>query len=241
MLIFGGLSLVSASFLMYFMFWRKPSVPAIKDKKEEKPVEKTTDKVEKPVKQQPEVVKKTAAPVPDVIVEDADSDDDEEEEAEVASTVDVELEELKTKYEDANRLASKLISGQSYEKAVAKLTEAIELAPQIPNAGKDIMTLYNNRSAMYEKLNLYDKSLSDITVILTMDPFHMKARVRRARVFEAQVHIQTPHTALPHLHHTHTPPHHIQIAHRRSPARPWTSTCSRPCRSSAPARPPLTS
>eukprot|EP01032_Pedospumella_encystans_P023045 gene23045-26099_t len=197
-LIFGGLGLVSVSFLVYFMFWRKPSssgVKAIKDKDSDSSADKPSKQAEKKVeshvdKSSADNVKKvepTRAPSPQFVVEDADSDEEEEEEVEAeVTTVDNELEELQTKYDDANRLAKKLIAGESYEKAVVKLTEALELAPRIPGAGKDIMTLYNNRSAMYEKVGQYEKSLSDITVILAMDPFHAKARVRRARIFEAQ-------------------------------------------------------
>lgn len=183
-LLLGGFGIVSVSVLFYFMFWKKPAAPpALKDK----PAEKAEKKVEEvPQKKQP-VSSSSVQERPAVIVEDADSDDDEENDVDESSHVDVELEALKSQYEDANRLASKLIAGQKYEKAVEKLSEALELAPRVPNASKDIMTLYNNRSAMYEKLNLFDKSLSDITVILTMDPFHLKARVRRARVYEAQV------------------------------------------------------
>ena len=43
-------------------------------------------------------------------------------------------------------------------------------------------------SAMYEKCGELDKSLNDIMVVLTMDPSHLKARIRRARILEAQVH-----------------------------------------------------
>ena len=41
---------------------------------------------------------------------------------------------------------------------------------------------------MYEKLGKYDESLADISVIMTLDPSHMKARNRRARVNEAAGH-----------------------------------------------------
>jgi hypothetical protein len=40
---------------------------------------------------------------------------------------------------------------------------------------------------MYEKAGDFEKSLNDITVILAMDAMHIKARVRRARIYEAQV------------------------------------------------------
>jgi hypothetical protein len=40
---------------------------------------------------------------------------------------------------------------------------------------------------MYEKCNELDKSLNDIMVVLTMDPHHLKARIRRGRIYETQV------------------------------------------------------
>lgn len=188
--------MLSVSVVFYFWFWNKPSgVPAIKDKSPEP--SKSESKAVAPAKKDTttKAAKSTPAPAPkkvepEIVVEDAESDDEEQEEVveeETPSAWDAEAEARKTKYEDANRLAAKFISGQKYDKAVEKLTEAIDLAPLIPNASKDIMTLYNNRSAMYEKLNAFDKSLSDINVILAMDVHHMKARVRKARIHEAQV------------------------------------------------------
>jgi hypothetical protein len=34
---------------------------------------------------------------------------------------------------------------------------------------------------------MYDKSLADISVVLTMDANHLKARIRRARIYDVQV------------------------------------------------------
>jgi hypothetical protein len=39
---------------------------------------------------------------------------------------------------------------------------------------------------MYEKAGHYEEALLDINVVLTMDAKHLKARVRRARIYEAQ-------------------------------------------------------
>jgi hypothetical protein len=141
---------------------------------------------------------------------DTDEDDEEEDEAAPISPIpaessqadeskarkepnlnDEEIASLKSQYDDANRLASKLISGNAYARAAEKLTEIIALARQVPGASKDLVKLYNNRSAMFEKTQEFDKSLSDIQVVLTLDPVHVKARVRQARVFEAQVRFHT--------------------------------------------------
>ena len=93
---------------------------------------------------------------------------------------------LKAAYDDATRLAVKLLNGKSYVRAAEKYTEAIDLAQQLPSVAKDILTLYNNRSAMYEKLGEYEKSMNDITVVLALDGTHIKARTRRSRIYEAQ-------------------------------------------------------
>lgn len=113
----------------------------------------------------------TAASAP--VVDEADSDSDDE-------------AELAKRYDDSLRLAKKFLQGERYIQAAAKFTEAIDLAPRIPSASKDILTLYNNRSAMYEKQGDLDASLKDITIVLTMDFKHLKARARRARIYERQ-------------------------------------------------------
>jgi tetratricopeptide (TPR) repeat protein len=195
-LLLGGFGLISVSFLFYFLFWKKPAL-AIKDKdddskaKDSKQPTTASSKEASSSKVAPSTKSVATSPAPvakaaEVIVEDAD-DSDSDDEGSVASEVDAEAEAIKEQYEDASRLASKLIAGQRYDKAIEKLSEAIELSPKVPSAGKDLITLYNNRSAMYEKTSNLDKSLSDIMVVLTMDVCHLKARVRRARIYEAQV------------------------------------------------------
>jgi hypothetical protein len=113
---------------------------------------------------------------------------------------------LKQRFDDTLRLAENFQSGNDYSNAANKFSEAIEIAERLPSAEKDIATLYNNRrfliisiiypltsppisfsSAMYERCNELDKSLSDIEVVLTMDPEHLEARIRRGRIHEAQV------------------------------------------------------
>ncbi|KAL7538698.1 hypothetical protein ACHAWF_006184 [Thalassiosira exigua] len=51
---------------------------------------------------------------------------------------------------------------------------------------RQIVTLTNNRSAMYEKASLPDLALSDCDAVLAIDPGHQKARTRRLRVLESQ-------------------------------------------------------
>ena len=46
---------------------------------------------------------------------------------------------------------------------------------------------YRSNHSMYEKAGEPEKSLMDITSVLALDMFHIKARTRRGRLFEAQV------------------------------------------------------
>lgn len=136
---------------------------------------------------------------PAVVVEDAsdtESEDEDEEDGEDSNATDAKkakedeearMKALKQEYDDLVRLATKLLKGEAFSRAAEKFSEAIDLASKIPSAAKDILTLYNNRSAMYERSNEFDKALGDIMVVLTMEPTHLKARTRRARIYEQQV------------------------------------------------------
>ncbi len=176
--VFGMLSI--SSLLFFYFFWRRDNtlIKRITPSSSSSPSsENIDDKANKKDDIKEEII------VEDV-EDDDDDDEEEEEEEEVVESEEVdeakaneEKEALRLKYDNANRIAMKYISGQAYEKAIEKLTEALELACIIPNANKDILTLYNNRSAMYEKNNNYDKALTDISVILAIEFNHLKARV----------------------------------------------------------------
>lgn len=99
-------------------------------------------------------------------------------------------------------IARKLHAGLRYDKAADKFSEAIVIAEGVAAKGAvsglssgakslfsaaNILSLYNNRSAMYEKAEMWEESLSDISVILSMEMGHAKTRVRRARIYEKQV------------------------------------------------------
>lgn len=117
------------------------------------------------------------------------TDEDEEEEEvvdEVNNAVEEEALREKETYDNVLSVATKLLKGDQYARAAAKYSECIEMAPRIPSAKKDLMPLYNNRSAMFEKAGDLEKSLLDITVVLALDNNHVKARSRRGRIFLAQ-------------------------------------------------------
>lgn len=81
------------------------------------------------------------------------------------------------------------MKANKFAKAAEKYSEAIQILSNNPGLGtnKDMLTLYNNRSAMFEKSETFPQALEDILIVLSLDPLHIKARIRRARIYEAQV------------------------------------------------------
>jgi tetratricopeptide (TPR) repeat protein len=139
------------------------------------------------------VVEAPIADSTDVVVEDV-SDSDAPSDAEAAAKAEeearlkAEADAHKEQYDHAISMADKFMKGQRYEQAAEKYSEAIDILPKVPSAAGNILPLYNNRSAMYEKSGpaFYDKALNDISLVLQLDQRHMKARVRRARIQEAK-------------------------------------------------------
>jgi tetratricopeptide (TPR) repeat protein len=188
----GVTAVFSISFLFYTFFWKtKSSQPKILPPPTD--VISTTPSTPPAAEQKPEESVNTAsAPVPPevsppaptpspVVVDEEESDDEDEDEEQAAQLA------LKTSYDDALRLAKKLLAGEKFFKAAEKFTEAIKLAEELGgSASNDITTLYNNRSAMYEKCGELELALTDIGLVLAMEALHLKARVRRARIYEVQ-------------------------------------------------------
>lgn len=116
-----------------------------------------------------------------MVVEDVNENDEEEEEEED--------EAIRAAFEQAMSQAKKLMTGSKYSRAAEKYSEAIALLSSNAFLGgsKELLALYNNRSAMFEKSEVFQKALEDILIVLTLDPLHIKARLRRARILEAQV------------------------------------------------------
>jgi len=119
-----------------------------------------------------------------VLLEDDEESDDEEDDEEAKAALAL-AKQQKEEYENLISVADKCVKGNAFARAAENYTLALELAPLVPSASKNILTIYNNRSAMYEKLNKFDMCLTDIDIVLSIDPNHIKARVRRARVYEA--------------------------------------------------------
>ena len=105
---------------------------------------------------------------------------------------------LHRRIEEIDRAGKALFKEKKFAEAAEAFTEALELIEKREGAGKggpaggsqsltrQVVTLTNNRSAMYEKAALPDLALADCDAVLAADPSHAKARARRLRILEGQ-------------------------------------------------------
>lgn len=112
---------------------------------------------------------------------------------------------LHRRIEEIDRAGKALFKDKKFMEAAETFTEALDLIQEkrgiIVNDSNDsskssssssssltrqVITLMNNRSAMYEKANQPDLALSDCDAVLSLDPTHSKARTRRLRILESQ-------------------------------------------------------
>lgn len=107
---------------------------------------------------------------------------------------------LHMRIEELDKKGKTSFKNKKYLEAADAFTEALDLiathevagaAPsssseQSTSLARQVITLTNNRSAMYEKGGLADLALSDCTTILDREVGHVKARTRSLRILEAQ-------------------------------------------------------
>jgi len=99
---------------------------------------------------------------------------------------------LHRRIEDIDRAGKALFKEKRYMEAAETFTEALDLIAKRPKSKasssliRQVITLTNNRSAMYEKEGSPILALSDCDAVLDLDPSHIKARTRRLRILEAQ-------------------------------------------------------
>jgi len=118
-----------------------------------------------------------------------------------ASNKDDDEKQLHRRIEEIDRAGKALFKNKQYMEAAETFTEALDLIESKKSADKkaskedggqkssltrQIITLTNNRSAMYEKASFPDLALSDCDAVLDLDPAHVKARTRRLRILESQ-------------------------------------------------------
>lgn len=127
LVIFGAVTGVSLLALMGWYFWGK---------------KKKIEQVELPAQSKllvEDIVEDALEKVEDneVEVEDINEEEDNSEAIDEA--------QLKSSYDDALKMAKKLLGTGEYSSAANKFTEAIILAYKIPSAENDLVVLYNNR------------------------------------------------------------------------------------------------
>ncbi len=118
-----------------------------------------------------------------------------------SSNKDDEEKQLNRRIEEIDSAGKALFKNKQYMEAAETFTEALDLIESKKSADKNsskedggpkssltrqIITLTNNRSAMYEKASFPDLALSDCDAVLDLDPAHAKARTRRLRILESQ-------------------------------------------------------
>lgn len=108
------------------------------------------------------------------------------------TTKDIEADTNK-KVEEIDRRGKALFKSKNYLDAAACFSEALDLLSSNAannsnsnNSVRQIITLTNNRSAMYEKAGMAELAVADCDVILAQDVTHQKARVRKLRLLESQ-------------------------------------------------------
>mmetsp|Transcript_6261 Transcript_6261/g.15496 ORF Transcript_6261/g.15496 Transcript_6261/m.15496 type:complete len:639 (+) Transcript_6261:178-2094(+) len=100
--------------------------------------------------------------------------------------------ELHSKIEELDKKGKALFKNKKYLEAAATFTEALDSIESYTDdesesnsLTKQIVTLINNRSAMYEKGNLPELAVEDCNKILDVyDLTHTKARQRKLRILE---------------------------------------------------------
>lgn len=102
------------------------------------------------------------------------------------------MAELHAQIESIDKRGKALFKAKKYLDAAEVFTEALDLINSkvskeniSNNLNRQLVTLMNNRSAMYEKGGMPDLTLFDCDGILEIDPSHAKARTRKLRILES--------------------------------------------------------
>lgn len=102
------------------------------------------------------------------------------------------IDEIHKLIEEADKRGKAYFKDKKFLEAASCFTEAIDIVSSnsteisAANNRKQLITLTNNRSAMYEKGGLPELVLIDCDRILELDMGHQKARLRKLRVLEGQ-------------------------------------------------------
>eukprot|EP00522_Entomoneis_paludosa_P002023 CAMPEP_0172474918 /NCGR_PEP_ID=MMETSP1065-20121228/69604_1 /TAXON_ID=265537 /ORGANISM="Amphiprora paludosa, Strain CCMP125" /LENGTH=659 /DNA_ID=CAMNT_0013233111 /DNA_START=154 /DNA_END=2133 /DNA_ORIENTATION=- len=98
---------------------------------------------------------------------------------------------LHARIEELDKKGKALFKNKQFMEAAQTFTEALDLIGEYDDSvgtsslSRQLITLMNNRSAMYEKANMPELALEDCSSILELEPNHTKARTRKLRILEA--------------------------------------------------------
>lgn len=107
-----------------------------------------------------------------------------------SSTAKKEERTLHARIEELDKKGKALFKNKQFVAAAETFTEALDLISEYDDSvaasslSKQLITLMNNRSAMYEKANMPELALDDCVGILDLEPNHGKARTRKLRILE---------------------------------------------------------
>eukprot|EP00934_Nitzschia_sp_Nitz4_P007309 Nitzschia sp. Nitz4//scaffold51_size120721//48291//50340//NITZ4_003725-RA/size120721-processed-gene-0.122-mRNA-1//1//CDS//3329553856//7299//frame0 len=170
----AGLASLAAVGLLTYLVRSKPKAPA---------VSKGGDDVEKP--------KAKSLPVDASTVKasntKATKDSEKKTKQMAEQALHAKIEELDKTGKQFFKAKQFLDAAQSFSEALALIEEHADHADTTPSTSlnKQIVTLINNRSAMYEKGNFPELALEDCSKILEVyDKSHVKARTRKLRLLE---------------------------------------------------------
>lgn len=89
---------------------------------------------------------------------------------------------------EIDKKGKELYKKKDFLKAATAFSEALDLLSTISpsQAHRQVITITNNRSAMYEKASLNELALEDCDTILEQEKTHLKARLRKLRILESE-------------------------------------------------------
>ena len=180
------LTVIVTAGMLYFALHNNKSIvpPPVKGKKkklkghlEKQPIEKKTDG-------SPTKTSMTTPPSISKTVDGPISED---------SSQNLSAEQMNKLIEDADARGRAFFKQKNFLEAASCFTEALDILSKntwnqsySKKNKKQLITITNNRSAMYEKAGVPELVLDDCDRILELDVKHEKARMRKLRVLEAE-------------------------------------------------------
>jgi len=127
-------------------------------------------------------------------IEDVTEEEDQDQVTEIKKETEdeeVDKDSINKQIEEYDTQARGLFKEKKHIEAAAVFTKAIELIDNISNNNqkqfqRQLLSLKNNRAAMYEKAGMLELALEDCEGILSLDVGHSKARTRKLRILESE-------------------------------------------------------